>query len=152
KSVAQRRVSKDRPKKRSLRDGHQLQHMTVRIPEIDPAAAVPVVELTVVEAPGGAAVRNPRLLDARQDRVELGLAHVEGVVVAFKLGVVVKQQGQLLVDPHRREVVALPAVSQSKDAGEETGGGDLIARGHDRVIENNGHGTSSASGLCGAPR
>src|SRR5262249_51908978 len=70
-SVAQRRFSKDGHKKRSLRNGHQLQHMTVRVPEIDPAAAVPVVELTVVEAPGGAAVRNPRLLDALQDRVEL---------------------------------------------------------------------------------
>src|SRR5262249_16001679 len=138
---ASRRMAATTVTTQSLRDGHQLQHVTVRILEVDAAAAVPVVELAVIQAPGGAAVRNPRLLDTPQDCVELGLAHVEGVVVALKPGLLVKQQRQLLVDPYRREIVALSAVAQTKDAGEEARGGDLVARRHDRVIENNGHGT-----------
>ena len=55
--------------------------MAVRVFEIDAAAAVPVIELTVIEAPGGAAICEPRLLDALEDGVELGIADVEGVVV-----------------------------------------------------------------------
>src|SRR5262245_23170144 len=35
----------------SLRHGHQLEHVAVRVLEIDSAAAAPVVELAVVEAP-----------------------------------------------------------------------------------------------------
>ena len=40
----------------SLRHGHQFEHVSVRIAEIDAAAAAPVVELAVFEAPWRAAV------------------------------------------------------------------------------------------------
>jgi hypothetical protein len=50
----------------SLRHGHQFEHVSVRIAEIDAAAAVPVVELAVFEAPWRAAVGDFLSLDAAQ--------------------------------------------------------------------------------------
>src|SRR5262249_10819567 len=64
-----------------LRHGHQLEDVTVRVLEIDASAAVPVVELAVVQAPGSAAVRDAGRLDAAKDGIELRFADVEGVVV-----------------------------------------------------------------------
>src|SRR5688572_25411416 len=68
-----------------LRDGHQLEHVAVRVPEVDAEAAAPVVELAVSQAPGRAAVDDLALLDAAEDGVEFALADVEGVVVALEL-------------------------------------------------------------------
>ena len=65
--------------------------MAVRVPKIDAAAAVPIVQLTVVEAPRCAAVRQLRLANATQDVIELGIADVEGVVVALELLVVIEK-------------------------------------------------------------
>ena len=74
-----------------LRHRHQLQHVAVRVLEVEAAAAAPVVELAVVEAPGRAAVAEPGLFHAVKDRVELALADVERIVMAFEFVVVVKQ-------------------------------------------------------------
>src|SRR5258708_39058596 len=112
--------------------------MAVGIAEIDPAAAVPVVELAVVEAPRRAAERDLGFLDAAEDGVELGLAHMKSVMMTLELGVVVEQERQRLVDPHRREIAAAPAL-QSKNASEEFGRRDFVARRHDGVVECDGH-------------
>jgi hypothetical protein len=98
-----------------------------------------MVELAVVEAPGRAAIGDLRLLDAPEDGVELALADMEGVVVAFELGVVVEQQRQRLVDAHRHEISGSPA-PQTKQASEERGGGHFVAHRHDGVVERDGHG------------
>src|SRR5947207_14650987 len=88
----------------SLRHGHQFEHVSVRVLEIDAAAAAPIVEFAVVEAPGRAAVANAGLLDAAEDGLELGGGDVEGEVVTLKRCIVVEQERQRLVHPHRREV------------------------------------------------
>src|SRR5208282_430651 len=62
----------------SLRHRHQLEHVAVRILKVDAAAAAPVVELAVVEAPRRAAVDQFRLLDSAENRVEFAIADVEG--------------------------------------------------------------------------
>ena len=66
-----RRRFGSRKTRSSLRHGHQLEHVAVRIAEIDAAAAVPIVELAVVEAPRRAAESDLRSLDAAEDGVEL---------------------------------------------------------------------------------
>ena len=48
--------------------------MAVRVTKIDAAAAVPIIELTVVEAPRCAAVHQLRLANAAQNGIELGIA------------------------------------------------------------------------------
>jgi len=40
----------------SLRHSHQFKYMTVRVLEINASAAIPVIELAIVEAPGSAAI------------------------------------------------------------------------------------------------
>ena len=65
--------------------------MVARVAKIDAATAVPVVELTVVEAPRCAAIDQLRLANAAQDGIELGIADVEGVVVALELLVVIEK-------------------------------------------------------------
>ena len=58
----------------SLRHGHQLENVAVEILEIEAPAAVPVVELRIVEAPGGAAEGAPGSLHPLQNRVVMALA------------------------------------------------------------------------------
>ena len=112
--------------------------MPVRIAKIDAAAATPIVEHAVVEAPGGAAENNLRSLDAAQDRVEFAVADMEGVVMALELAVIVEQERQRLVDPNRREITGAPTL-ESEDLGEKLGGRGFVARRNDGVVERNGH-------------
>ena len=72
--------------------------MAVRVAKINAAAAVPVVELTVVEAPRCAAISELRLANAAEDGIELGIADVEGIVVAFELLVIVEKERERVVD------------------------------------------------------
>jgi len=51
--------------------------MAVEVAKIDAASAVPVVELTVLEAPRCAAIGELRLANAAEDGIELGIADVE---------------------------------------------------------------------------
>src|SRR5690242_21821857 len=78
--------------------------MAVRVAKIDTATAVPVVELAVVEAPRCTAVGELRLADAAEDGIELGIADMEGVMVALELLVVVEQQRERVVDADGREM------------------------------------------------
>src|SRR6201987_3061555 len=84
--------------KSSLRHGHEFEHMAVWVAKIDPAAAVPAVELTVVEAPRCAAIGELRLANAAEDGIKLAIADVEGVVVALELLLVVEKEREGVVD------------------------------------------------------
>ena len=97
---------------RSLRHSHQLKHVTVWVLEVNASAAIPVIELAVIETPRSAPICESSLFDAVEDRVELGVVYVEGVVVAIKRGVLVEQERQRLVYPNWREV-ALSSLSSS---------------------------------------
>src|SRR5262249_26568116 len=66
-------------------DGEDLPEVTVGILPVEVLAAEAPVDLHVGLAERGAAVRDARRLDAAEDRVELGVAHVEAVVVALEL-------------------------------------------------------------------
>jgi hypothetical protein len=43
----------ERPEVKSLGHSHQLKHVSVWIFEVNASAAVPIIELAVIEAPGG---------------------------------------------------------------------------------------------------
>jgi len=100
----------------SLRLGHQFKHMSIQILEVDASAATPIVEFAVVEAPGSAAERETSLLDPTEDRVELGVAHMKGVVVAIKAGVLVEQESQGLIHVDGRKVVTWLFEIQAENA------------------------------------
>src|SRR3954451_22155247 len=122
----------------SLRHGHQLQQVTVGIPEIKPASATPIVELAVIYTFRRAAIGEPCRLDAIEDGIELGVAHVKGVVVALeRLGVVEKQR-RLIVHTYRCEVADALAL-QAEDLGEEACGRRLVANRNDGVVEDDRH-------------
>ena len=90
--------------------------MAVRVAKIDAAAAVPVVELTVVEAPRCAAIDQLRLANAAQNSIELGIVDVEGVVVALELFVIVEKKCERTVDTYRREMAAFRIGMKAKNA------------------------------------
>src|SRR5262252_1802841 len=90
--------------------------MAVRVAKVDAAACVPVVELTVVEAPRCAAIGERRFANAAEDGIELGIADVEGVVVALELLVVVKKERERVVDTYRREMAAFQIGIEAKNA------------------------------------
>ena len=118
----------------SLRHGHQLQQVTVGIPEIKPAATTPIVELAVIRAFRRAAVCESRRLDAIEDGIEFGVAHVKGVVVDLERLGVVEQQRRLIVHTYRCEVADALAL-QAEDIGEEACGCRLVADRNDGVVE-----------------
>src|SRR3954451_23981137 len=118
----------------SLRHGHQLQQVTVRIPEIKPAAATPIVELAIIRAFRRAAIGEPCRLDTIEDGIEFGVAHVKGVVVALERVGVVEQQRRLIVHTYRREVADALAL-QAKYLREESCSRRFVANRNDGVVE-----------------
>jgi hypothetical protein len=90
--------------------------MAVRVAKIHAASAVPVVELTVVEAPRCAAIGELCLPNAAEDGIELGIGDVEGVLVALELLVVVEEECERVVDAYGREMVAFRIGTEAKNA------------------------------------
>ncbi|WP_024512094.1 hypothetical protein [Bradyrhizobium sp. ARR65] len=68
--------------------------MAIRVANI---VAVPVVELTVIEAPRCAAMGELRFANAADDGIELDIADVEDVVVALEFLVVVEKERVSLI-------------------------------------------------------
>jgi hypothetical protein len=113
--------------------------MAVRVAKIDAAAAVPVIELTVIEAPRRAAIGELRLADAAEDGIELGIADVEGVVVALELLLVVEKERERVVDAYRREMAVFRIGMEAKNSREKLRRCPPVAGRDDGVIEGNGH-------------
>src|SRR5215468_12138848 len=113
--------------------------MAVRVAEIDAAAPVPVVQLTVVEAPRRAAVAELRVADAAEDSIELGIADVEGVVVALEPLVVVEKERERVVDTYRREMAVLRIGMEAENPRKKLRRRPLIAGRDDGVVEGDGH-------------
>ena len=78
--------------------------MSTEVPEVHAASPAVVIDLHVFQGTGPAPVAEPLRLDPREDRVELGLADVERVMVRFKAFGVVEIQRQGVVDPDGGEV------------------------------------------------
>src|SRR5262245_29764259 len=131
-AIAVRNVSRD--SLRLLRHGHEFEYVAVRVFEINPSTTVPIIELAVIEAPGGAAISEADLLYALEDGVELGIANVKGVVLTPERGVVVEQKRQTVVHPNRCEMAAFLIERQAEDVSEEPGGGYFVTRRHDGVV------------------
>ena len=66
-----------------LRDGHQFEHVTVRILEVHASTAVPIIEAAIIDAPGRAAEREPGFSNSSEDRVKFSVSHMEGIVVTL---------------------------------------------------------------------
>src|SRR5262245_19877509 len=60
--------------------------------------------------------------------------------MAFEAGPVIEEEGQGIVDFHRREVLAATLVFQAENLRELARSRVLVARGHDGVVERDGHG------------
>src|SRR5215813_5112210 len=112
--------------------------MAIKVAKIDAAAAVPVIELTVVEAPRCAAIGELRLADAAEDGIELSIADVEGVVVALELLVVIEKERERVVDTYRREMAAFRIGVETKNVRKEFRRCPLVAGRDDGVIEGDG--------------
>ena len=123
----------------SLRYGHEFKHMAVEVAKIDAASAVPVVELAVVEAPRCAAIDELRLANAAEDGIELGIADVEGVVVALELLAVVEKERERVVDTYRREMAAFRIGMEAKNARKKLCRCPLVSGRNDGVVEGDGH-------------
>src|SRR5262245_48218286 len=105
-----------------------------------------MIERPVIGTLRIAAILESRLLDAVENRVELGVAHVKGVVTAIEGVAVVEQQRRLVVDPHRGEIADALGL-QPEDAGEEPRRLRLVARRNDGVIQDDRHDLASAGML-----
>src|SRR5215510_16377651 len=113
--------------------------MAVRVAKIDAAAAVPVVQLGVVEAPRRTAIGELRLADAVEDSIELGIADVEGVVVALELLVVAEKERERVVDTYGCEMAILRIGMEAKDPRKKLCRCPPITGGDDGVVQGDGH-------------
>lgn len=89
--------------------------MPVRAFEVNAAAAAPIVEPAVVEASRGAAEGEGLLLDAAEDRVEVGVAHMEGVMSRLEGGVRVEEKGQRVIHFNGREMTLRAVIMQAEN-------------------------------------
>src|SRR5215813_11562671 len=97
------------------------------------------VDLHVVVAARTAAVDDASLPDAPEDRVELGVADVEAVVVAGELVPVGEIEGQGVGDVDGGEVPARLLPGDREKLRQELRRGDPVVRGDDEVVEADGH-------------
>src|SRR6516162_4980213 len=102
-------IRPSRPARDSLRDCHQFQHVPVRVAKIKTAAAAPIVELAILEAPRRAAEHDLGLFYTAKNGVEFAIGDMEGEVMAVEVALVVEEQGQLLATRHRRELSSADA-------------------------------------------
>src|SRR5581483_11326725 len=121
-----------------LRRQH-LQHMPRGIAEVESAPALPAVDLAVLERKGAAAIGDAFLLDAGEDRVELGLADLERVVMALEAFLDGEVERERVVDAHFSEMPATALIAKAEDAREEPRTLLLVTRGNDGVVENDTH-------------
>src|SRR5256885_7657998 len=127
---------------------HDLQQVAVRVLEVETAPAPAGVDLAVGVAVWATAVGDPLGRHPGEDRLELRLADMERVVMALarpvgearpapQFWLVRKIKGQALVHLHLREVARARLDRQAEDLGEELGGGDLVFRWHDGMVQAN---------------
>ena len=90
--------------------------MAIGVTKIDAAAAVPVVEIAIVEAPRGAAIGELRLANALKDRIEFGIVDVERVMVALEFLGVVEKERERVIDTDRRKMAVFPIDPEAKNA------------------------------------
>src|ERR1700739_1149391 len=109
--------------------------MTVRIAEIETAAAIAVVDLHILRRARPAAVCKALSADPAEDPVELRFADLERVMVPLEAVPIVEIDRQGLVDPHGSEMRDRALVFEAKDPGEEACRFFLVAGRDDRVIE-----------------
>ena len=115
--------------------------MAVGVFEVDTATVSAMVDVHVFAVEGAAAVGDALGLHAAKDVVEVLFRDVESVVMAVELIPVVVVEGESVVDLHRGEVAVGAFVGEAEDFGEELGGADFVLRGHDGVVQCDGHGS-----------
>jgi hypothetical protein len=84
------------------------------------------VQLPILKAPGFASVRNPGLLHALKDRIELTIANGKSLVVRL--------EGVGVVDAHGCEITHRPKIIEAKNPREETRRSFLVHFRYNRVI------------------
>lgn len=127
------------PASRALGAREKFEHVTVRIAEIDAAAALARIQPPILHAPGITAPGNAHLLHALKDSVELLVAHVERIVMLFKRIRIIEVQGKVPVYLNRSKVARRPVIFKPEDLREEPGRCFLVTRRHDRVIQSYRH-------------
>src|SRR5439155_26711012 len=119
--------------------GQYFENVPVRVLEIDATSAVPVIDLHVGARARAAAVGDAFVLDPGEDRVELGFADPERVMMVLEIAALVEIEGQLLVDLDRCEMGMRAFVFEAKDPRKELGRRDLVVGRDDGVIEDDCH-------------
>jgi hypothetical protein len=109
--------------------------VAVWVAKVKPPAAFARVQLSILKAPWFASVRNPGLLHALKDRIELTVANMKSIVVMFERFDVIKIKGQLLIDSDRSKVPGWTGILKSEDLREKTRSGLFVTRRHDSVIQ-----------------
>src|SRR5262249_44174852 len=127
----------------SVGDGENLPEMSVAVFPVDVLAAEAMVDQHVVLSARAAPVREARGLDAAEDRVEVGVADAEAEVVALELLAVGEVEGQRLVDVDWRDLAPCLFPADTQEVGQELRRGDAMVRGHDDVVELDGHDPTS---------
>src|SRR5690348_950278 len=95
------------------------QDMASGIPEVKGAAAVPAIDLAVLEGKGAAAIGDALPVNAGKDRVEVSLADLERVVMALEALLGGEVEGECLVQAHLREMPAAALIMKTENAREE---------------------------------
>src|SRR5919106_472927 len=83
---------------------HYFQQVAVRVLEVKAAPASPGIGLAVGVVVWPAAIGEPLGFNPAEDRLELRLADMKGIVMVLWLWLVGEVKGQALVDLHLREV------------------------------------------------
>src|SRR5208283_921773 len=112
--------------------------------KIDAASAVPIIELAVVGGPGRASKSELLPFHATEDRIELGVADMKGVMALVERRLVCEEQGERVVHAHRREMAVRLVGMQAGDLREPARRLGFAVSRNDGVIKDDRHGPRSS--------
>jgi hypothetical protein len=125
----------------AVRDGDDLQAVSVRVHPVQSSATVVAVDLSRTTTERVGEVGDAALDEPAQDRVELLLPHQKGVVLPRRGPVVVGDvQGHVVAEHDHGERPEGRVVGRTQDGRVVTGRCALVVRPDDRVVQRDRHG------------
>src|SRR5919108_370823 len=104
-----------------LRHCHDFQQVAIRVLKIEATATAAGINLAVRVIVWPTPVGEPPGLHPAEDRLEVRLTDMEGIVMALGFWIVGEVKGQALIDLHLREVALARLHRQAENFGEKLG-------------------------------
>src|SRR6185312_2161066 len=127
------------PASMRLWPGEQFKQMAARVSEVNTSAAVPIIQLSVFRIPRMAAVGQSGYLHSLKNGFEHVITHLKGIVMRVERIILIEIERESVIYSYRSKVSGRTFILKPEDVGKKTRRLFLVVRGHNRMVEFDGH-------------